>query len=115
MTTATTYDRLIYGALDLTAGDYSLGDGTEIGAAQAVTDVIRSLYIDGSLVVGQFDDNRTVKLVVTVSNPDRATLAASVEALLVEAHKANNTLNGCPLARVLHVSRTRSRRNRASR
>jgi len=96
MTTGATYDRLIWGAIDLTAGDFSLGDGTEVGAAQAVTDVIRSLYMDGSLVVGQFDDNRTVKLVVTVANPDRLTLAASVEALLGEAHKSANTLRWVP-------------------
>lgn len=94
------FDQLLYGAIDLadqqSGGVYMATTDTSLGEPQAVTETLQGLFADGSVVVGDFDDNRSVTLVISITSMDRLSLAQAADALGQEVAKATNTLTWVP-------------------
>src|SRR5690349_7353347 len=93
---------LVFGSFDLVdtySSDYSvetLGEGTDWGSPEPIEQVIASLLQDGSIVVTQGYDNRTVTIRVIITASDSAALADAEAALFAEIGKAN-TLTYTPI------------------
>lgn len=60
---------------------FRLQDGADPGAPQPTTDFVASLLLDGERPYGRRASNRTVKLPIWITAPDRRTLAAAQELL----------------------------------
>lgn len=84
--------RLYYGALDLTAFPYSIEFGMDTGAPQNLYEAYQFLLQDGSVVLSDRADNRTMGFTVLVEGPDLAALADAEAALLAESEKPLNTI-----------------------
>ena len=60
---------------------YRLQPGFDLGAPQPTTDFVASLILDGERPFGRRASNRTIKLPIWITAPDRRTLAAAREVL----------------------------------
>lgn len=60
---------------------FMLGQGWTAGAPQPTSDFVASLILDGERPFGRRASNRTITLPVTITAPDRLTLAAAREVL----------------------------------
>lgn len=93
-------DGVALGAIDLQdalrGGRYMLTTDTHLGDPVNVTTTMPRGLADGSIVVGQFVDNRQGSLFVYIEAPDRLSLAQAVEALATEVSKDFNTLTWYP-------------------
>lgn len=84
------------GQQDLAQPPFKLMLASDLGSQVAVTEVIRSLFADGSIVTGKFSDNRAMNLVVAAICSTRAQLATVCDAVAAEVDKATNTITWAP-------------------
>jgi hypothetical protein len=61
---------------------FTLSPGFDLGAPQPVVDIVESLILNGERPYGTRASNRTIKLPVAITAPDRTTLAGARETLL---------------------------------
>lgn len=61
---------------------FTLNPGFDMGAPQPTTDEVATLVLDGERPFGTRASNRTIELPISISAPDRLTLAGAIETLL---------------------------------
>ena len=91
------FDTLVLGdSLSFTGGPIYLGDEFDTGDPQVITDIVRSLFLDGSVVTGDAFDNRPVQIPLLVVATNRLELAQITESIAIEANKPTNSLTWTP-------------------
>lgn len=61
---------------------FTLSPGFDLGAPQPTTDEVATLVLDGERPFGTRASNRTLELPISITAPDRLTLAGAIETLL---------------------------------
>lgn len=61
---------------------FTLNPGFNLGAPQPTTDEVATLVLDGERPFGTRASNRTIELPISITAPDRLTLAGAIETLL---------------------------------
>jgi hypothetical protein len=89
-------DAVAFGALDLLSDPYGLSPQASFGDPLPLTDVMASLFRDGTVVSGARSDNREIRFQVSIHSTTRLGLVLAESALATEVDKQANVLTVTP-------------------